>query len=44
MNPIKIYEKNPSMELVPGSAIKPGDPTAMLVGNTVAYPPGESRI
>src|SRR5215831_17017929 len=41
MNPIKIYEKNPSMELVPGSAIKPGDPTAMLVGNTVAYPPGD---
>ncbi|MGA8084766.1 MAG: ABC transporter permease [Candidatus Nitrosopolaris sp.] len=41
MNPIKIYEKNPSMLLVPGSAIKPGDPTAMLVGNTVAYPPGD---
>ncbi len=41
MNPIKIYEKNPSMELVPGSAIKPDDPTAMLVGNTVAYPPGD---
>jgi putative ABC transport system permease protein len=41
MNPIKIYEKNPSMELVPGSAIKPGDPTAVLVGNTVAYPPGD---
>ncbi|MGA9153910.1 MAG: ABC transporter permease [Candidatus Nitrosopolaris sp.] len=41
MNPIKIYEKNPSMELVPGSVIKPGDPTAMLVGNTVAYPPGD---
>jgi putative ABC transport system permease protein len=40
MNPIKIYEKNPSMQLVPGSAIKPGDPSAMLVGNTVAYPPG----
>jgi putative ABC transport system permease protein len=41
MNPIKIYEKNPSMLLVPGSAIKPGDPSAMLVGNTVAYPPGD---
>jgi len=41
MNPIKIYEKNPSMVLVPGSAIKPGDPSAMLVGNTVAYPPGD---
>jgi putative ABC transport system permease protein len=40
MNPIKIYEKNPSMQLVPGSIIKPGDPSAMLVGNTVAYPPG----
>ena len=41
MNPIKIYEKNPSMLLAPGSAIKPGDPSAMLVGNTVAYPPGD---
>jgi len=41
MNPMKIYEKNPSMQLVPGSEIRPGDPSAMLVGNTVAYPPGD---
>jgi putative ABC transport system permease protein len=41
MNPIKIYEKHPNMQLVPGSAIKPADPSAMLVGNTVAYPPGD---
>ncbi|MFZ0514140.1 MAG: ABC transporter permease, partial [Candidatus Nitrosopolaris sp.] len=41
MNPIKIYEKNPAMQLVPGSTIKAGDPSAMLVGNTVAYPPGD---
>jgi putative ABC transport system permease protein len=41
MNPMKIYEKNPSMQLVPGSEIKPGDPAAMLVGSTVANPPGD---
>jgi len=27
---------------VPGSEIKPGDPAAMLVGNTVANPPGDT--
>src|SRR5215831_1994553 len=27
--------------MVPGSEIRPGDPSAMLVGNTVAYPPGD---
>ena len=41
MNPMKIYEKNPSMQLVLGSEIKPGDPAAMLVGSTVANPPGD---
>src|SRR5215467_6052722 len=41
MNPMKIYEKHPNMQLVPGSAIKPGDPAAMLVGSTVANPPGD---
>jgi putative ABC transport system permease protein len=30
----------PTLQLVPGSAIKPTDPTAMVVGNTVANPPG----
>ena len=41
MDPSKIYMILPNLQLVPGSAIKPTDPTAMVVGNTVAYPPGD---
>src|SRR5215472_5100764 len=40
MDPSKIPLILPTMQLVPGSAIKPTDPTAMVVGNTVAIPPG----
>jgi putative ABC transport system permease protein len=32
----------PTLKLVPGSTIKSTDLTAMVVGNTVAYPPGAS--
>jgi putative ABC transport system permease protein len=40
MDPSKIPLILPTLQLVPGSAIKPTDPTAMIVGNTVANPPG----
>jgi putative ABC transport system permease protein len=40
MDPSKIHLILPTLQLVPGSAIKPTDPTAMVVGNTVANPPG----
>jgi putative ABC transport system permease protein len=39
-DPSKIPLILPTLQLVPGSAIKPTDPTAMVVGNTVANPPG----
>jgi len=41
MDPSKLYMIDPNLQLVPGSIIKSSDPTAMLVGNTVAYPPGD---
>jgi putative ABC transport system permease protein len=40
IDPSKISLILPTLQLVPGSAIKPTDPTAMVVGNTVANPPG----
>jgi putative ABC transport system permease protein len=40
MDPSKISLILPNLQLVPGSDIKPTDPTAMVVGNTVANPPG----
>ena len=40
MDTSKISLILPTLQLVPGSAIKPTDPTAMVVGNTVANPPG----
>lgn len=38
MDPSKLYMIDPNLQLVPGSIIKSTDPTAMVVGNTVAYP------
>ena len=40
MDTSKIALILPTLQLVPGSAIKPTDPTAMVVGYTVANPPG----
>jgi putative ABC transport system permease protein len=40
MDPSKISLILPNVQLVPGSEIKPTDSTAMVVGNTVANPPG----
>jgi putative ABC transport system permease protein len=42
MDPSKLYMIDPNLQLVPGSIIKSSDPTAMVVGNTVAYPPGDA--
>jgi putative ABC transport system permease protein len=41
MDPSKLYMIDPNLQQVPGSIIKSSDPTAMVVGNTVAYPPGD---
>ena len=41
MNPSKLSLIDPNLQLVPGSVIKPSDPTAMVIGNTVAFPPGD---
>jgi putative ABC transport system permease protein len=41
MDPSKLYMIDPNLQLVPSSIIKSSDPTAMVVGNTVAYPPGD---
>ena len=41
MDPSKLYMIDPNLQLLPGSIIKSTDPTAMVVGNTIAYPPGD---
>jgi putative ABC transport system permease protein len=41
MDPSKLYLIDPNLQLVPGSIIKSTDPTAIVVGNTVAYAPGD---
>jgi putative ABC transport system permease protein len=40
MDPTKINLISPSIQLVPGSSMQPNNPTGMLVGDTVANPPG----
>lgn len=40
IDPTKIQEILPNVEYVDGSSIKPNDRAAMIVGNTVANPPG----
>ena len=42
MNPQKIYLVNPSLQLVDGSSIQANNPSAMLVGDTIANPAGMS--
>ena len=36
MDPQKIYLINPSLQLVPGSAIQPNNPSSMLVGDSIS--------
>ncbi len=40
MNPEAIYVNVPGVEMEPGSVIKPNDPSAILVGATIATPDG----
>ena len=42
MNPEEIYVSVPSLELEPGSVIKPNDPSAILVGTSIANPDGST--
>lgn len=42
MDPQKVYLIDPSLQLVDGSSIQSNNPSAMLVGDTVANPPGKS--
>ncbi|HEY7572509.1 MAG TPA: ABC transporter permease, partial [Nitrososphaeraceae archaeon] len=42
MDPKKIYLVSPSLQLVDGSSIQSNNPTAMLVGDSVANPPGKT--
>ncbi len=41
IDPSKIYDIDPSLQLTPGSVISPGDPSSMLVGYNIANPPGK---
>ncbi|MEM4252848.1 MAG: FtsX-like permease family protein [Candidatus Nitrosotenuis sp.] len=41
MNPEKLLIIFPKIEFEEGSLLKPGDPSAMLVGYNIAYPPGK---
>jgi putative ABC transport system permease protein len=40
MDPTKLVIISPSMQLVPGSSIQQNNPTGILVGDSVANPPG----
>jgi putative ABC transport system permease protein len=40
MDPTKLNLISPSLQLVPGSSIQSNNPTGMLVGDSVANPPG----
>lgn len=42
MDPQKIYLIDPSLQLIDGFAIRPTDPSAILVGDSVANPPGKT--
>ena len=40
MDPQKVYLITPNLQLTDGSVIKSNDPSAMLVGDSIANPPG----
>ncbi len=42
MDPKKIYLVTPSLELVDGSSIQSNNPTSMLIGDSIANPPGKT--
>jgi putative ABC transport system permease protein len=41
-DPLKVYLINPSLQLTPGSIIKPTDQSSVLVGDSIANPPGKT--
>ena len=41
-DPLKIYLITPNLQMVEGSTIKSNDPTAIIVGDSIANPPGMS--
>ena len=41
-NPQKIYLISPNLQMVEGSTIKSNDPSAIIVGDSIANPPGMS--
>jgi len=42
MDPSKLHLISPSLQLAPGSMIQPNNPTGMIVGDTIANPPGKT--
>jgi putative ABC transport system permease protein len=40
MDPTKLVVISPSLQLVPGSTVQQNNPTGMLVGDSIANPPG----
>ena len=42
MNPEKLYVRLPNLEMEDNSVIKQNDPSAILIGNSVAYPAGST--
>lgn len=42
MDPTKLHLVSPSLQLVPGSSIQENNPSAMIVGDTIANPPGKT--
>ena len=42
MDPTKLHLISPSLELVPGSLIQENNPSGMIVGDTIANPPGKT--
>lgn len=42
MDPSKLHLISPSLQLVPGSSIQENNPSSMIVGDTIANPPGKA--
>lgn len=44
MDPTKLHLISPSLALVPGSLIQENNPSGMIVGDTIANPPGKTNF
>ena len=42
MNPEKLYVRLPNLDMEKGSVMKANDPSAILIGNSIAYPAGSA--